>query len=103
MSDRLLYSVGGMSFILTTSGHALAAVTGAGALHCTMEPLAERIAMAERHVRDGRAVLDRQRDLIERHRAHGYNTDRHEDLLRCFERSQATFESDLVRLQRERV
>ena len=66
-----------------------------------MESLADRIAVAERHVRDGRAVVQRQRDLITRQRGLGHSTLDSESLLAQFEHSQAIFEDDLARLQRE--
>jgi hypothetical protein len=66
-----------------------------------LRPLAERIAMAERHVRDGNAILRRQRNLIERRRCAGYSTDSGEELLAQFESSQAIFEDDLRRLRRD--
>ncbi len=62
----------------------------------------ERHEEAKRHVADGQRVIDRQRDLIGRQKALGCDTSRSEELLAAFERSQAIFESDLVRIRRER-
>jgi hypothetical protein len=69
----------------------------------SLPPLAERIAMAERHVRDGNAILQRQRNLIERRRGAGYSTDSSEELLARFETSQAIFEDDLRRFRRQQT
>lgn len=63
----------------------------------------EQLAMAERHVRDGRAIVARQRGLIERYRSRGHSTFASEELLSCFERTQAIFEDDLARLRRQGV
>ena len=68
----------------------------------TMRPWTERHAQAERHVDDGRRIIDRQRVLIERQKALGSDTAESETLLASFERSQAIFEGDLVRILKER-
>jgi len=62
----------------------------------------ERHDLAARHVADVRLVIDRQRTLIDRQRALGYDTAKSEDLLATFERSQLTFEDDLARIAKER-
>ena len=56
----------------------------------------ERIAIASRHVRDGRTIVERQRRLIDDLRRRGISTESSEALLRSFERSQAIFEDDLA-------
>ena len=63
----------------------------------------DRLAMAERHVRDGRAIVERQRELIEGRFRRGDSTIASEELLVTFEQSQAIFEADLVRLRRRRA
>ena len=62
-----------------------------------------RYLEALRHVRSGRNVVKRQRDLIASKKTHGSNTERSEDLLATFERSQAIFEDDLDRISREQM
>jgi hypothetical protein len=61
---------------------------------------ADRLAMAERHVRTGRAIVERQRKLIAGRFRRGDSTGASEALLVTFEQSQAIFEADLVRLRR---
>jgi hypothetical protein len=53
-------------------------------------------AQANRHVVDGRRVVERQRALIARQKARGHDTQQSEGLLAQFERSQEMFESDLA-------
>jgi hypothetical protein len=54
--------------------------------------------MAERHVRDGRVIVSRQRLLIERRQELGEGTEASRELLVDFERPLAIFERDLKRL-----
>jgi len=68
-----------------------------------MRPWTERYAEAERHVTEGQRILDRQRAIIERQRALGSDTQQSEALLAAFERSQAIFEGDLVRIRGEQA
>jgi hypothetical protein len=65
-------------------------------------PWVDRYQEARRHVVSGREVIRRQRDLIDRKKAHGRTTDDAEDLLAVFERTQTIFEDDLTRITRER-
>ena len=66
-----------------------------------MMPFAERLAMAERHVKNGRAVIERQRQLVSLQTARGRHTASSQHLLEQFERSQAIFEQDLAWLKAE--
>ena len=66
-----------------------------------MDSLADRIAMAFRHVQQGRAIIERQHQLIDRRRKGGHSTDFSESLLAQFEQTQAIFEDDLAHLQRQ--
>ena len=63
-----------------------------------MLSLAERRAIAEGHVRDGRRIVARQKEIIALQQQQHRSTDLSEELLAQFERSQAIFESDLQRL-----
>jgi hypothetical protein len=62
----------------------------------------ERYQMACRHVAGGRQVIDRQRAIVDRQRARGFDSRESERLLEAFERSQGIFEDDLNRICRER-
>lgn len=62
----------------------------------------ERYHLACRHVAGGRQVIDRQRAIINRQRAHALDSRDAERLLEAFERSQAIFEDDLDRVWQER-
>jgi len=57
-----------------------------------------RLAMAERHVREGRRTIERQRELIASQTARRVDTVASEALLQSFERSLAIFEDDLRRI-----
>jgi hypothetical protein len=59
-----------------------------------------KLAMASRHVADGRRVLERQRALITSQRKAGLDTSASEELLDLFERTQAIFEDDLRAAER---
>jgi hypothetical protein len=61
----------------------------------------ERIALAERHVVKGRAIIARQRGLIAWQQDRGMSTRDSELLLSQFERTQTMFEDDLKRLRQE--
>ena len=63
-----------------------------------MANLDDAIAMATRHVEEGRRIVERQRKLIAEERG-GADAN---DLLRTFERSLEIFEGDLDRLISER-
>ena len=58
----------------------------------------DRIALAEHHVRRGREIVARQRELIAELRARTHDTARSEQLLDNFEQSLRAFECDLARL-----
>jgi hypothetical protein len=62
----------------------------------------ERCAEAGRHVTDGRRTIARQRALIDRQRALGYDTAAAEGLLATLEEAQLIYESDLTRIRTER-
>ena len=62
--------------------------------------LAYRIEQARRHVEMGRLLIERQKEMVERHRLEGRDTKPAQDLLTAFERSQHVFEDDLTRLER---
>jgi hypothetical protein len=58
----------------------------------------ERIQLAEHHVRRGREIVARQRELIAGLRAHSLDIVDAEDLLKVFEKSLVIFEEDLATL-----
>jgi hypothetical protein len=59
--------------------------------------LDDRIAMAQRHVEDGRRIIERQRALVAR-----VGSQSSIDLLALFERTQELFEADLAALLKMR-
>jgi len=59
--------------------------------------------LAERHVRQGRAVVERQREIVRRQNAVGADPTRSQLLLEQFEGSLAIFEDDLTRLIAEQM
>ena len=59
-------------------------------------------AMAERHVREGRRTVERQREIIARQKQQGVDTAAAEALLLTFERSLAIFEDDLCKIVKPR-
>ena len=61
--------------------------------------LAYRIEQARRHVEVGRLLIERQKQIVERHRLEGRDTKPAQDLLTAFEHTQEVFESDLTRLE----
>jgi hypothetical protein len=61
--------------------------------------LAYRIEQARRHVEVGRLLIERQKQIVERHRLEGRDTKPAQDLLTAFERTQEVFEQDLTRLE----
>jgi hypothetical protein len=61
----------------------------------------ERYAAACRHVIGGRRVIQCQHDLIERKKTQGHDAAQSEELLADFERSQAIFEADLERIEKQ--
>lgn len=63
-----------------------------------MRSLDDRIDEAKRHVRNGRGIILRQRELMAKGRVHP----RSGALLKTFEDSQLIFEYDLARLIGER-
>ena len=63
-----------------------------------MRNLEEQIAVARRHVEEGRGIVERQRKLIAEKRG-GPDA---AELLKTFERSQEIFERELNRLLSER-
>ena len=46
-----------------------------------------------------RLLIERQKEMVERHRVEGRDTKPAEDLLAAFERSQKVFERELARLE----
>lgn len=60
--------------------------------------LEDKIAQASRHVETGRGVIERQRAIVAR-----YPSVFATDLLDCFERTQAIFESDMTALLAQRA
>ena len=66
--------------------------------HRMISPDAERIQLAQHHVRRGREIVARQRELIAGLRAQSLNIVDAEDLLKVFERSLVIFEEDLANL-----
>ena len=46
-----------------------------------------------------RLLIERQKEVVERHRVEGRDTKPAEDLLAAFERSQKVFERELARLE----
>jgi len=60
--------------------------------------LAYRIEQARRHIAVGRLLIERQKEIVERHRLEGRDTKPAQDLLTAFEHTQEVFERDLTRL-----
>ena len=60
-----------------------------------------RFAMAQRHVREGRRIVERQRQLVLGQQQQGYDTTASESLLRAFERTLDVFESDLAAINEQ--
>ena len=65
-----------------------------------MPSIADRIEQARRHVEWGRFAIVRQKEMIERHRTEGRDTELAEDLLSVFERTQKVFERVLAELEK---
>lgn len=63
-----------------------------------MESYAERLAKAERHVTEGRATVERQRELVREQAERGLSTKASQQVLDQFERTQTIFEEDMARL-----
>ena len=63
------------------------------------EQLTEYIEQGRSHVQLGRLLIERQKEIVERHRIEGRDTKPAEDLLAAFERSQQVFERDLAWLE----
>ena len=66
-----------------------------------VQSLADRTAMAHRHVSNGLSILNRQRELIKRRRDRNLDVASAEELLTRFQQTQEIFERDLARLLRE--
>jgi hypothetical protein len=60
-----------------------------------------RLEIAERHVRDGLKIVERQELLVAKQKARGHDTTDQEALLATFKRSLAIFEADLAALRKE--
>jgi len=60
----------------------------------------EQIGRARWHVKIGYALIERQKQIIERHSAEGRDTKPAEDLLAALEHSQKVFQHDLAELER---
>jgi hypothetical protein len=56
------------------------------------------IEMTTRHVRDARAIVERQREMVEYRRERGWDCELSLSLLATFKATLVAFESDLVRL-----
>ncbi|MCA6122222.1 hypothetical protein J6500_10025 [Bradyrhizobium sp. WSM 1704] len=65
-----------------------------------MATLDEMIALAEKHVENGRRIVAKQRERVES--GNSYNIAQARELLEHFERTLAIFESDLKRLLDQR-
>jgi hypothetical protein len=65
-----------------------------------MKTWSDRRALALKHVEEGRRVIERQRALVRRLKAAGFNVARPEQLLQLFEQSQRLFEEDLADLDK---
>ena len=61
----------------------------------------ERHELAYRHVIDGREIVERQHALVRRQAALGHDTTKSKELLEAFRQSQAIFEADLIRIERD--
>jgi hypothetical protein len=59
----------------------------------------DRLAMAKRHVVEGRRIIEGQRQLISRLQSIRCSTAYSERILAEFERSQALFEDDLAEIE----
>ena len=57
------------------------------------------LAMAERHVREGRRAVVRQREIVARKKAAGQNSVMSQTLLDTFERTLAAFEEYLAAIR----
>ena len=62
-----------------------------------------QLDLAERHVQDGRDLVERQERRIAEQKARGRATTHEEQLLAIFKHSLAIYEADLVALRRERT
>jgi hypothetical protein len=60
-----------------------------------------RTQQATQHVSRARKIVQRQRELIEKLRGYDTDTDDAENMLKLFERSPATFEADLARIEKK--
>jgi len=58
-----------------------------------------RLERAERHVREGRQIVERQRRLVLDQHQKGHDTTTAEELLQTFERSLSGFEDDLAAIR----
>jgi hypothetical protein len=63
--------------------------------------IVDRLRLAEQHVKDGEAIVERQRVLVALLTAHGHPTTMAKELLAQFTRTLDTQISDRDRLQRE--
>ena len=61
--------------------------------------LAYRIERSRHHVELGRLLIERQKEMVERHRLEGRDTKPAQDLLTALEHTQEVFERDLTRLK----
>jgi len=61
------------------------------------------IALARQHVTSGRAIIARQRRLIEELRGQGHSTDRAEQMLDRFTQCQTIFEEHLTYLLKQKT
>jgi hypothetical protein len=62
------------------------------------QQVAKYTKRARRHVELGRLLIERHKEMVERHRVEGRDTTAAENLLVALERTQQVFERDLARL-----
>ena len=67
------------------------------------EQRTEYIERLRRHVEQGRVMIERYKETVERHRSEGRDTKPAEDLLAALERTQKVFERDLARRTKQMV
>ena len=63
------------------------------------EQFTEYIERARQFGEITRLLIERQKEMVEKHRVEGRDTKPAEDLLAAFERSQKVFERELARLE----
>ena len=61
----------------------------------------DHLALAEQHIADGKATIERQRNLVVELEQGGHDTSKARELLREFLQTQKSHEEDRKRLRRE--